>query len=194
MSVGPRVCFSSGVSSSLGTHGVYGPPSTSCSGSQEALASGGSREIPVISLLDTHTQLGPWFREAVSQWLFQEWLLSQVPFRLRPPQFYLYTDASKVGWGAHCQFGHASGLWSVQFQRNHINFLELMAVFLALKEFLPHLAGRWVTVSSDNTTSLAYIRNQGGSFSRKLSLLAEELLLWAHSHSIQLQWSLFRAS
>ena len=46
---------------------------------------------------ETSTRLGLWFRQAVSQWQNQVWLQSTVPIRPRPPQIFLYTDASKTG-------------------------------------------------------------------------------------------------
>ena len=139
-----------------------------------------------MSNLKAMVNIGPWFRQAVNQWLDPLWLHSAVPIRPRPPQVFLYTDASRAGWGAHCLHGETSGLWPLDLQQNHINWLELMAVWLAMKHFQASLQGRWVTIVSDNSTSLSYISNQGGSHSVTLSLLAEEMLVWAHTRAITL--------
>ena len=42
-----------------------------------------------------------------------------------------------IGWG--CMFGETrtGGSWSLDQTSNHINNLELLAVFLALKSFTP---------------------------------------------------------
>ncbi len=51
------------------------------------------------------------------------------------------TDASMTGWGAVFEGRPASGEWKEEFLSWHINCLELRAVFLALKYFLPVLGG-----------------------------------------------------
>ncbi len=45
----------------------------------------------------------------------------------------------------------------------HINFLEMLAVFEALKHFLPDLRGHHVLVCTDNRSVVSYINHQGGS-------------------------------
>ena len=47
----------------------------------------------------------------------------------------IFTDASIEEWGAHLIEHTARGSWSVPESKLHINYLELKAVFLALKEF-----------------------------------------------------------
>ena len=47
----------------------------------------------------------------------------------------IFTDASKEGWGTHLNEHTARGTWSLLESNLHINYLELKAVFLALKEF-----------------------------------------------------------
>ena len=47
----------------------------------------------------------------------------------------IFTDASIEGWGAHLDEHTARGTWSLLGSKLHINYLELKAVFLALKEF-----------------------------------------------------------
>ncbi len=51
------------------------------------------------------------------------------------------TYASMTGWGAVFEGRPASGEWKEEFLSWHINCLELRAVFLALKYFLPVLGG-----------------------------------------------------
>uniref|UniRef100_A0A673I772 Complement C3-like n=1 Tax=Sinocyclocheilus rhinocerous TaxID=307959 RepID=A0A673I772_9TELE len=70
------------------------------------------------------------------------------------------------GWlkrNGPCRNGPASGSWSTHKQRLHINCLEMVAVFLALKTFLPALKGQHVLVQSDNMTVVVYINHQGAS-------------------------------
>ena len=47
----------------------------------------------------------------------------------------IFTDASIEGWGTHLNEHTAGGTGSLPESKLHINYLELKAVFLALKEF-----------------------------------------------------------
>ena len=80
----------------------------------------------------------------------------------------------------------ASGIWDASQAAWHINRLELAAVALSLKKFLPHLRGKSVLLNTDNTTVACYINRQGGTRSQTLSLSAETLLLWCQSNNITL--------
>ena len=61
--------------------------------------------------------LGPWFRQAVEQWLNKDFLHAIVPLVHPQPDFYLFTDASLVGWGDLS----VSGQWSVQWSKEQWN-------------------------------------------------------------------------
>ena len=54
------------------------------------------------------------------------------------------------------------GTWSLQENKLHINYLELKAVFLALKEFQDICTDKIVLVATDNTTVVSYINKEGG--------------------------------
>ena len=56
----------------------------------------------------------------------------------------------------------ARGTWSLPESKLHINYLELKAVFLALKEFQKLCIGKMVLVATDNSTVVAYINKEGG--------------------------------
>lgn len=131
--------------------------------------------------------LGQWFRDAVSQWLDQEFLYSMVPLHPPVPDIHLFTDASLIGWGAHLEDQVASGKWSMYWRHCHINTLELRAVFLALKQFVSVVEGRCVLVATDNTTVASYVNKEGGSRSRKLCLLSMKILTWCANHSVTLR-------
>ncbi len=97
------------------------------------------------------------------------WFLSQGPvLGASCHRRMLTTDASLTGWGAILE-GHSSqGLWKDQHLSWHINRLEMLAVFLALKNFLADLRGHHVLVHSDNTSVVSYINHQGGLRSRPI--------------------------
>ena len=56
-------------------------------------------------------------------------------------QVAIETDASRAGWGAFCQGEATGGCWSREEQMLHINVLEMLAVFFALKAFLKKVEG-----------------------------------------------------
>ena len=89
------------------------------------------------------------------------------------------TDACLTGWGAVWQGRTARGRWSATDHTDHINVLELRAVHLALKHFMPHLQGRHVLVRSDNTSTVYHVNHQGGTKSARLLEVSTELLTWA---------------
>ncbi len=73
----------------------------------------------------------------------------------------LMTDDSLTGWGAILEVRSSQGLWKDHHLSWHINRLEILAVFLALKNFLADLRGHHVLVRSDNTSVVSYINHQG---------------------------------
>ncbi|KAL0182109.1 hypothetical protein M9458_021484, partial [Cirrhinus mrigala] len=98
-----------------------------------------------------------------------------------PEHVVVHTDASTTGWGAVCNGQAASGSWTGPRLLWHINCLELLAVLLALRRFLPMLRHKHVLVHTDNTATVAYINRQGGLRSRRMSQLARHLLLWSQT-------------
>ena len=58
----------------------------------------------------------------------------------------VYTDASSSGWGAVHEGCGVNGVWTGRWLCQHINFLELRVVFLALRHFLPRLKGKLATI------------------------------------------------
>ncbi|KAI2647902.1 Transposon Ty3-G Gag-Pol polyprotein [Labeo rohita] len=97
------------------------------------------------------------------------WFLSQGPVLGAPCRHVtLATDASLTGWGAVMSGHTARGLWRGHQLTWHINCLEMLAVFQALKHFLPDLRDRHVLVRTDSTSVVSYINHQGGLRSRPL--------------------------
>ena len=102
------------------------------------------------------------------------------------PDLHFWSDASDVGWGAHLDRQVASGLWDSHQAALSINARELLAVKLGLHQFQSSLHGRTVAVFCDNTTAVAYLCKEGGTRSRLLNTLAQEILRWTESLSIRL--------
>ena len=61
--------------------------------------------------------------------------MNGAPILPATPALVIESDASSMGWGATNCHKQTGGLWLVQEAAHHINYLELMAVFLALKTF-----------------------------------------------------------
>ena len=99
----------------------------------------------------------------------------------------LFTDASNEGWAAHLEDSTARGMWSDTEGHLHINFLELKAVFLALKTFEILYRDQIVLVATDNTTVVSYINKEGGMKSGSLCALLWRLLSWCHPRGVVLR-------
>lgn len=92
----------------------------------------------------------------------------------------LSSDASLTGWGAVFEGRGVRGSWTGHWLTQHINLLELQAVFLALRHFLPELRGHHVLVRTDSSVAAAYVNRQGGLGSLRLCRLAQLIWEWAH--------------
>ncbi len=116
------------------------------------------------------------------------WFLSQGPMLgASCRRKMLTTDDSLTGWGAISEGRSSKGLWKDHHLSWHINRLEMLAVFLALKNFLTDLRGHHVLVRSDNTSVVSYINHQGGLRSRPLCKLACQILLWSQRKLLSLR-------
>ena len=124
---------------------------------------------------------------ALRHWRTPSFLTQGVPMGTVSFRKVVTTDASLSGWGGVHEGRFVRGRWSRALQQLHINFLELSAVFLSLKHFLPLLSGHHVLVRTDNTTTVAYINRQGGLRSRTLHGLARKLILWSSAHFLSLR-------
>ena len=109
-----------------------------------------------------------------------------VSLSLPAPDISFFSDASDVGWGALVGEHHASGLWLPHQQALSINMRELLAVQLGLQAFEHLIMGMSVALFCDTTTTVAYLRRSGGTFSSTLNATAREVLLWAESRRIRL--------
>ncbi len=65
-------------------------------------------------------------------------------------------DAYLMSKGATCKGQAALGSWTGPRQLWHINYHELLAVFLALRQFRPLLQDKHVLICTDNTMAVLY--------------------------------------
>lgn len=66
----------------------------------------------------------------------------------------------------------------------HINFLELKAIWLSLLSFASSIKNAHLAVKCDNSTAVAYINNLGGRKSEKLNNLSKQIWLWCYQRNI----------
>ena len=111
------------------------------------------------------------------RWLIDNLSHSSAPVRIPKPDFVIYTDTSRQGWGCYNpQTGQkAGGRWSVEEQNDHINTLELKAIWLSLLSHVKNKTGGHVRIMTDNTTALACINKQGSTCSQKQNSVTREI-------------------
>ena len=145
------------------------------------------RHWQVPEVLEKVIPLPPSLQPHLDWWLDEGNELRGQPLHPLSHALQLFTDASNEGWGAHLGDATARGVWSEVESQLHINFLELKAVFLALRSFEPLCLNQIVLVATDNTTVIAYINKQGGMKSGSLCALLWRLLSWCHPRGIVLR-------
>ena len=100
---------------------------------------------------DVSRPIPPTLRQALQFWVDPSIWVYVPPFQVTLPRLYLWTDASRSGWGAllHPQ-ATAHALWGPLEAAVHINVLELQAVSRAIATF--NLSSCHLVVYMDNET------------------------------------------
>lgn len=98
----------------------------------------------------------------------------------------LYTDASTTGWGAVCDKEKVNGHWKDSERGYHINYLELLAIYLGLKTLAKNLDNCAILLRVDNTTALSYINRMGGIQYPHLNDLTRQIWHWCEKRHIWL--------
>jgi ribonuclease HI len=123
----------------------------------------------------------------IQWWSDTQNLLKGLEFPPKKHTVIVTTDASLTAWGAHCGSQMVQGTWNPHQQAQHINLLELLAVWNALKAFLHIVKNQVVLVQTDNTSVLHYINKSGGTRSFLLCQTTWEMLQWCITHNIELR-------
>ena len=90
----------------------------------------------------------------------------------------IFSDASTSGWGGVCEGNKVHGFWNSEERKLHINQLEILAAFLALKCFAFDEFNCQILLRIDNTTAIAYLNKMGGIKFPHLNRLAKEVWEW----------------
>ncbi|RLU15629.1 hypothetical protein DMN91_011382 [Ooceraea biroi] len=107
-------------------------------------------------------------------------------FRKDAADTVVFTDASTSGWGAVLENKKIHGFWSGKEKQEHINLLELKAVWLALLSFEAELRNCHVLLRVDNTTAISYINRMRGIKYQKFNLIATRIWRWAEKNNVWL--------
>ena len=118
-----------------------------------------------------------------------KWWINNVKTQYRTidygdPKLIITTDASLAGWGAVCEGVKIGGRWSETETQYHINVLELLAVFYALKSFCKNKSNMHIGLRIDNTCAIAHIQNKGGIRSKESNDLAVKIWSWCIDRKI----------
>ena len=73
----------------------------------------------------------------------------------------IFTDASERGWGATDGINPTGGQW-LPSDIQHINCLELKAVYFAIKSYCNNNGFKHVRIMTDSQTAVTYINHMGG--------------------------------
>lgn len=143
------------------------------------------------STYDSFIQLSQEAESDLSWWLKN--VQSQNGKRIRPISIscYIQCDASLLGWGSyHTGSGlHTGGRWNSLESSLHINHLELLAIFFALKSWFHDKTDMHIAIQSDNSTAISYVNNMGGMCSCGMDFLAKEIWLWCLERNIYISAS-----
>jgi len=96
------------------------------------------------------------------------------------------TDASLIGRGCCIETVTSGGNWTPVEAQHDINYLEMLAVFLALKSFSNTISGKHVKHMVDNTTAVTTINQMGTCHSWLNNQLALQIWMWCIDHTIWL--------
>ena len=117
------------------------------------------------------------------------WWLQQLPrhngrsMQVTHWDMVIESDASTLGWGANLNNTSTEGAWT-QEKACHINYLELLAAFLALKTFATNLHHKTILLRLDNMTAIAFLNRMGGTHSVPLCNLAVQIWKWCLERNV----------
>jgi len=104
----------------------------------------------------------------------------------------IFSDASLSGWGAACGPEHTGGIWPQEFKSKHINELELIAAFYAMKCYARGDNNASILLRIDNVTAVSCVNKMGGiqyphlmSITREIWKLCERQNLYIYASYIR---------
>lgn len=143
----------------------------------------------VVPRTEDNSVLASWFNirlpllEEVQQdlhwWIsLDQTLPLQVSLLPWVPNMTITSDVSNTFWGTCLGDTTTRGTWLAQETMHHINYLELLAAFLAVQCFLKGESIMTILLRLDNVTAVTFINRIGGTHSKLLCQLALALWEW----------------
>ena len=87
-----------------------------------------------------------------------KWWIKNFSYKNRintpPLSVTIHSDACPTGWGGACGNLSTGGNWSFEESQKHINYLEMLAAFLALRLYCKDLQDLIVLFKIDNTSTV----------------------------------------
>ena len=106
---------------------------------------------------DSLISLSPSACSDLRWWVGRDLHLPPSPLSPFSPTHSMETDASLAGWGAFLDSSsYTQGKWSSSESSYHINYLELLAVFLGVQSLFPGYSSVSLLVLSDNTPTCSH--------------------------------------
>ena len=127
------------------------------------------RHWHVLELLEKVIPVPKSLHPHLDWWLDDSNVLRGQPLHPLQHALQVFTEASNEGWGAHLGESTARGVWSGPEGKLHINFLELKAVLLALKELRASLQEPDCS-NCNRQHNCGLLHKQGGRYEIRLSL------------------------
>ena len=136
---------------------------------------------------ETVVTLTPASKKDLEWWIDLKKAPLGAPVYHPDPTITIHSDASNKGWGAVLNGqSQTGGLWSPEEATHHINYLELLAAFLAIKAFGKAWQNVTILLQMDNVTAVSYINQKGGTVSQLLCQLALTIWTWCVERNITL--------
>ncbi|EFN77817.1 hypothetical protein EAI_17025, partial [Harpegnathos saltator] len=104
-------------------------------------------------------------------------------FRLAVIDTTIFIDASISGSRVVLENKQIHGFWTEIEKRQHINWLELKAIWFALQSFEAELKDRHILLRVDNTTAVVCINKMEGIKYPKFNKLATQIWSWAENNN-----------
>ncbi len=119
------------------------------------------------------------------------WWLHNLPIsfndiEIPPVNVVINSDASLSGWGAVKGGSSTGGQWTPNEACFHINYLELLAAYFALKCFSKSIANQHVKILIDNTTAVGVINNMGTCHSDPCNSIACKIWAFCEKNNVWL--------
>jgi len=127
-------------------------------------------------------------------WWEKNATIGSNPIRSNKFSLEIFSDASLSGWGCFCNGKVVHGFWNEDEKKKHINYLELLAAFFALRCFASKMSRCEILLRVDNTTAISYVNRAGGVQFPHLSKLSKEIWKWCEDKNLWIKASYIPSS